>query len=677
MRVGEPPVVEDLEEDVPDRLRGLLELVEQHHAEGVAPNRGDEAGAVPVECRVRQQPLQRLGCLELAHVEADEPVGRPEQELGEGLRDLGLAGAGRPQEEEDAERPRRVRQPRLDHRHAVDDTADRVGLLEDARLEERPHILETQGHVGVEKRERQARRRGERREDVARVEPLLSRVLGIERGRTDQAEHAARRRDAGHELLGEVVRADQRVVVGRDAETVVLERMACDLDGLGLVESPQLDHVECARHPRPGCPQQLECGRRDLGDDRDRAGLDVGQQRVEQPVRAAAVLPREQRLLELGQNPDHVASPHRPGELLHPGFQLPDEHGARKHLRRGRLEHDRSVEAVERGAEDGRLASAVLADDQHGPPGRLVERGQRVLDDLGPAAHQERRRHVIGALPDTSDATEQLECPPLLERFPHLVAHVGSPSIEVPRDGVGLPDRQMPEERARIHGLPVCDPTADELDDVLGLDPVGARQDPADRRWRSVPGESPQLEGVLAVGVARKAAEARVGPFCRDVVAACQRREGDRCGPTVGMAREIDHLGDRSLLAREALDRGREPRIELERVRRHHHPLAALFERLGVCVRALDGVLRQVVVLPRSLGLSVAAIPCRERLGGGPRQDDQGEQPDECQGADDQVEDVHPPRTVPLAPPTVKGTSVLRSVVREHPSGSASARSER
>ena len=30
--VGEPPVVEDLEEDVPDGRRGLLELVEQHHA---------------------------------------------------------------------------------------------------------------------------------------------------------------------------------------------------------------------------------------------------------------------------------------------------------------------------------------------------------------------------------------------------------------------------------------------------------------------------------------------------------------------------------------------------------------------------------------------------------------------------------------------------------------------
>ena len=41
--VGQPAVVEDLEEEVPDRLRGLLELVEQDDGERVLAHRGDRA----------------------------------------------------------------------------------------------------------------------------------------------------------------------------------------------------------------------------------------------------------------------------------------------------------------------------------------------------------------------------------------------------------------------------------------------------------------------------------------------------------------------------------------------------------------------------------------------------------------------------------------------------------
>jgi hypothetical protein len=81
---------------------------------------------------------------------------RSEEELRERLRDLRLAGARRAEEQEDAERSRGVGQAGLDHRHALDDAAHCVGLLEDAFLEERPHVLEPQRHVGVEEGERQS-----------------------------------------------------------------------------------------------------------------------------------------------------------------------------------------------------------------------------------------------------------------------------------------------------------------------------------------------------------------------------------------------------------------------------------------------------------------------------------------------------------------------------------------
>ena len=73
LEVGEAAVVEDLEEDVPDRARGLLELVEQDDGERVGANRRDERRRLLLAARVRQQPLEAVGRLELAHVEPDEP----------------------------------------------------------------------------------------------------------------------------------------------------------------------------------------------------------------------------------------------------------------------------------------------------------------------------------------------------------------------------------------------------------------------------------------------------------------------------------------------------------------------------------------------------------------------------------------------------------------------------
>ena len=59
-----------------------------------------------------------------------------------------LPGPGRAEEEEDAERPRRVGEARLDHRDPLDDTGHGVRLLEDAPLEERANLLERKRRAG-------------------------------------------------------------------------------------------------------------------------------------------------------------------------------------------------------------------------------------------------------------------------------------------------------------------------------------------------------------------------------------------------------------------------------------------------------------------------------------------------------------------------------------------------
>ena len=154
LEIGEPPVVEDLEEEVENGLSRLLELVEQDHRERVLPDRGDQRCPVRLGGRVGEQPVERLRRLVLAHVEADEPVRGAEEELRERLRDLGLAGACRADEEEHAERPSGIGDAGLDHRDALDDAVDGLRLLEHASREERAHLLERKRSRRVEERER-------------------------------------------------------------------------------------------------------------------------------------------------------------------------------------------------------------------------------------------------------------------------------------------------------------------------------------------------------------------------------------------------------------------------------------------------------------------------------------------------------------------------------------------
>ena len=77
-RVGEPALAADLEEQIEDRRVRLLDLVEEEHAEGLLADapREQALGALGAA----DQPLGGVRRHELAHVEADQPLRRAEEE---------------------------------------------------------------------------------------------------------------------------------------------------------------------------------------------------------------------------------------------------------------------------------------------------------------------------------------------------------------------------------------------------------------------------------------------------------------------------------------------------------------------------------------------------------------------------------------------------------------------
>ena len=108
-------VLEHLQQDVEQIRVRLLDLVEQHDRVRVALHLFGELPAffVPdVSGRRSNQLRDRVLLHVLGHVEADQRVVAAEQEVGERPRQLRLADARRPEEDEAADRPVGVLQSR-------------------------------------------------------------------------------------------------------------------------------------------------------------------------------------------------------------------------------------------------------------------------------------------------------------------------------------------------------------------------------------------------------------------------------------------------------------------------------------------------------------------------------------------------------------------------------------
>ena len=136
--VGQAAVVEDLQEQVPDVRVGLLELVEQHDRERLLRTAAISGAAVRLAAASPSSRSRLSGVWYSLMSSRTIRSARAEQVLGERLGDLGLAGAGRADEEEDAERPRRVGETRLDQRDALDEAVDRLRLADHAARRRTP-----------------------------------------------------------------------------------------------------------------------------------------------------------------------------------------------------------------------------------------------------------------------------------------------------------------------------------------------------------------------------------------------------------------------------------------------------------------------------------------------------------------------------------------------------------
>ena len=103
LAVREATFFQDLEERVEHVRVGLFDLVEQHHAERLAPHGFGQLATLfvsDVAGGSTDETADGVLLHVLGHVERDQRLVVAEQELGEGLGEFGLADAGRPEEDE-------------------------------------------------------------------------------------------------------------------------------------------------------------------------------------------------------------------------------------------------------------------------------------------------------------------------------------------------------------------------------------------------------------------------------------------------------------------------------------------------------------------------------------------------------------------------------------------------
>ena len=145
LAVGQAPVVEQLEQDVQHLRVRFLDLVEQDDGIGPPAHRlGELAGFVVADVSGRRadQARHRVLLLVLGHVDPDHRLLVVEQELGQRPRQLGLAHAGRSEEEEAAERAVGILQTGPGAADRVRHGVDRLVLTDDALVQPLLHVNE-------------------------------------------------------------------------------------------------------------------------------------------------------------------------------------------------------------------------------------------------------------------------------------------------------------------------------------------------------------------------------------------------------------------------------------------------------------------------------------------------------------------------------------------------------
>mmetsp|Transcript_28368 Transcript_28368/g.74981 ORF Transcript_28368/g.74981 Transcript_28368/m.74981 type:complete len:474 (+) Transcript_28368:94-1515(+) len=195
LTVGEPPVVEHLQQHVEDLRMGLVHLIEEDDRIGPPPHRLRQLAALVVAHvagRRADEARDGVALRELGHVEARDGVLRIEELLREGLAQLRLAHAGGADEQKHAEGPLCWLEAGARDAHCVRDDAQSVGLADDLLGERGLHLEQLvllRRHQPVRRDARRARDhlRNVRRRHLLPKHPRRAAVVAAAVGGTDCA----------------------------------------------------------------------------------------------------------------------------------------------------------------------------------------------------------------------------------------------------------------------------------------------------------------------------------------------------------------------------------------------------------------------------------------------------------------------------------------------------------
>ena len=180
--VGQPAVVEELEQDVEDVAVGLFDLVEEDHRVRPPPHGLGELAALlvaDVAWRRADEPGHRVLLHVLGHVEPDHGALVVEEELRQRPGQLGLSHAGGPQEEERADGPVGIAEARARAAHGVGHRPDRLVLPHHAPSQPLLHADELLDLALEEAGDRDARPLGHGLGDVLLVHLFLQHLARL------------------------------------------------------------------------------------------------------------------------------------------------------------------------------------------------------------------------------------------------------------------------------------------------------------------------------------------------------------------------------------------------------------------------------------------------------------------------------------------------------------------
>ena len=366
--------------------------------------------------RVAQESLEALRGLVLAHVEAEEPVLRAEDERAERLCDLGLARPVGPTKRKTPSGrvgsvspafTSAIRSTRHSTASGWPSTREREVLAHEVEAERRPRVE----HVRAAAR---WRRSGSR--SPSRVDRFGHAPLDAVPDELEDAQDVARRGRRRQVVGGEVERLGQRVLVDLDPWPPAQSR-ATSIASCG--SSAPARPLRTAAPPRPVLEQELVRAGSTSPTTISVAGLDVREQRVEEALRALRVLAGPERLLEAGEEPCDPPPPERErsrgrGPRASPMYIWPAFTSAAPAWNANPRRR-----APERLDDQRRLADA-RSPTSSTERGREAARAAATASTAAAARADERRRGVVLGVHDPPERAEEADVdrlrPPLLER---------------------------------------------------------------------------------------------------------------------------------------------------------------------------------------------------------------------------------------------------------------------